>query len=65
MNFYKPYSDTCTTCEKFNVIIKNIDDEQSKNQAMVLKEFYLRKAEAAREAKKKSAEAAKTDPKVE
>lgn len=34
LSFHKPYSDTCTTCDKFNVTIVNSNNELSKNQAM-------------------------------
>ncbi|CAH0558680.1 unnamed protein product [Brassicogethes aeneus] len=51
LSFHRPNTDTCITCDKFQVIIDHENDLEVKRQAEIQKELHLRKAAAARQAK--------------
>ncbi|KAF2879291.1 hypothetical protein ILUMI_26883 [Ignelater luminosus] len=57
LSFHKPYTDTCTTCDQLNNTIQNSSQEM-KHDATVSKEIHLKKAEAARGAKRTAKELA-------
>lgn len=53
LSFHRPATDTCVTCDKFQITIENGSAEE-KRQAQLQKEMHLRKAEAARQGKNES-----------
>lgn len=52
LSFYKLRSDTCNLCDKLENLIKTENNGSEKRKLEIEKELHLRRAEAAREAKK-------------
>ncbi|XP_072399152.1 uncharacterized protein [Diabrotica undecimpunctata] len=60
--FKKPYNDTCTTCDKFSLLLKSVTDENERAQLESEKLQHQHLAEFAYEEKKKDRLACKLNP---
>nr|CAH7732292.1 unnamed protein product [Callosobruchus chinensis] len=59
LEFHKPHSDTCNTCDRLNNLIKNTRNDQANNNYTLELELHHRKVQSVTAAKKRDLEYAK------